>query len=293
MIYKNRLLFFSLTLLIVISIMGLAAGLNAVNFQSGRSFWVSGGSDEISRPEFLEPTAGNSPLAKVVGLLGVIIVALLPVGLFFMIIDPKRRKRILIILIQVIILYLAALGLKNSATDVEETSALSEFASESVGSYAAGCGDPGIQSPLCNQAPEWAVILISASAVIAFAIIARFIYKQFFQPTPLEKIVKEAQNTINSLRAGADVSDAIRRCYFEMSETLRKEHNIRRSQAMTTREFEELMEQSGLPYLHVRDLTRLFERVRYGAKSPSQTDEQQAVESLTAIVQAAPTGGGV
>lgn len=231
-------------------------------------------------------------MARVVGLLGTMIVVLLPVGIIFMIIDPKRRKRIILITIQITLLYLAALSLKNSPADTAESVALPEIVNEAFESGVSTCGQPGAQLSKCNEAPEWVVILISAAAILALAVFSRYIYKRFLQPTPLQQIAQDAQTALDNLRAGTDITDAIRRCYYEMSETLRQKHAIRRSQAMTAREFEQLLEQSGLPRVYIRDLTRLFEKVRYGAKSPSESDERKAVECLTAIVQAASDGGG-
>jgi hypothetical protein len=42
-----------------------------------------------------------------------------------------------------------------------------------------------------------------------------------------------------------------------------------------------------LPFTHIQQLTRLFESVRYGAKTPDETQENLAVECLQAIVHAA------
>lgn len=294
MIDRRRIWAISVTLLSILALIALAAGFNAFTFEPGRSFLVLGGDEGISLNENLQLGEGNSFLARIVGLLGTIIVVLLPVGIIFMIIDPHRRKRIITMTIQIIILYLAALGLKNSDSPdtVSELAALPEFAIESVEGNVAKCGEPGAQIAVCNIAPEWAVMLVSAGAVIALAVIGRFVYKRFLQPTALQQIAKDAQEALENMRAGEKLDDAIQRCYYEMSDTLRKEYAIQRSQAMTAREFERRLEQSGLPRINVRELTRLFEKVRYGDKSPSKSDERQAVECLTAILQAASTGGG-
>lgn len=273
--------------------MALAASLNALNFETGSPFWIAGGAEDLSPNMIPAPGERNSFLAKIVGLFGILIVVLLPVGIVLMIMDPKRRKRIMLILIQVVVLYLIVLGMKNAPANVEDNIILPEFVIEDAERTTPITCETDSQIAICNDAPEWMVILVSTGAVIMLAVIGRFVYMRLIQLTPLQQLAQDAQTALDDLQAGADANDTIRRCYYEMSATLRQEHAIHRNQAMTTREFEQRLEQSGLPRLYVRELTRLFEKVRYGAKSPTEADERQAIECLTAIVQAASAGGSV
>ena len=55
---------------------------------------------------------------------------------------------------------------------------------------------------------------------------------------------------------------------------------------MTPREFESSLIKMVMPEEPVRQLTRLFEAVRYGAKRLDQSAEQQAVSSLESIIRA-------
>jgi hypothetical protein len=104
--------------------------------------------------------------------------------------------------------------------------------------------------------------------------------------TPLELLAQEAELALKGLQAGSDLKDTIMRCYFEMSQILKKERGLQRQQAMTPREFEAYLAESGFASEDIQRLTRLFEGVRYGSKSPGQSEEQEAVACLTAIVQA-------
>jgi hypothetical protein len=61
---------------------------------------------------------------------------------------------------------------------------------------------------------------------------------------------------------------------------------LQRQEAMTPREFELLLAGAGLRDDHIGQLTRLFERVRYGGAAASERDEQEARACLSAIVQA-------
>jgi hypothetical protein len=103
---------------------------------------------------------------------------------------------------------------------------------------------------------------------------------------PLEMLAQEAQQALTRLQGGHNLKDTIMRCYAEMSQALQKERGLERQQAMTPREFEDYLAQSGLQDEHIRQLTRLFENVRYGSKTPGQREEQEAVACLQAIVQA-------
>jgi hypothetical protein len=105
-------------------------------------------------------------------------------------------------------------------------------------------------------------------------------------PDSLEQLAQEAQGALDALRAGADPKDTVLRCYLEMSRVLRKQRGIVRKQAMTAREFERSLGQAGLPDQQVQRLTRLFEGVRYGARMPEEREKSQAIECLTAIVEA-------
>ena len=55
---------------------------------------------------------------------------------------------------------------------------------------------------------------------------------------------------------------------------------------MTPREFEQYLAKSGLRTEDIQRLTRLFESVRYGDKSPGKREEKEAVDCLNAIVRA-------
>ena len=102
----------------------------------------------------------------------------------------------------------------------------------------------------------------------------------------LEWLAREAQDALEALQGGADLKDTVMRCYFEMSRVLSEERGIRRERAMTPREFEVRLAQLGLPEPHIRQLTRLFEGVRYGSRVTGEREASQAIASLSAVVEA-------
>jgi hypothetical protein len=53
---------------------------------------------------------------------------------------------------------------------------------------------------------------------------------------------------------------------------------------MTVREFEGLLASLGFPYSPVRQLTYLFEKVRYGGEKMNEIEEMDASQSLNQII---------
>ncbi len=105
-------------------------------------------------------------------------------------------------------------------------------------------------------------------------------------PDSLQQLAREAQGALDALKVGADLKDTVIRCYFEMNRVLSEERGVRRERAMTPREFEVRLGELGLPEQPVVELTRLFERVRYGTTVTGPREANEAVASLSAIVDA-------
>jgi hypothetical protein len=93
------------------------------------------------------------------------------------------------------------------------------------------------------------------------------------------------EEAVFALKSGRDVANVIINCYQQMSRALQHERGIMRDQAMTVGEFEELLAAKGFPESPVQNLTRLFEKARYGIYATNEQDETHAIESLNAIVQ--------
>lgn len=100
----------------------------------------------------------------------------------------------------------------------------------------------------------------------------------------LTAVSRDAEAALADLRAGANLQDTIMRCYYDMTRSLAQNLGLRRSEGMTPREFEAVMMQEGLPRDEVQQLTRLFEKVRYGAQTTDSDDQVEAITCLEAIV---------
>jgi hypothetical protein len=212
------------------------------------------------------------------------------VSIIIFIISPEARKGMLKRIMRFILLFLLVYGLMYIMQDLvlqpepqtQEPGALGELAEEPL--------EPLPTPPdFVVNPPGWFVTGVTIFLMVLLLGIGWFIWRYFnrwgHEPATLERLAHEAQEALKGLQAGADLRDVIMRCYFEMSQILNNERGLRRQEAMTPREFEAYLAQSGLRSEHIQRLTRLFESVRYGNKSPGQQEEQEAITCLTVISQ--------
>jgi hypothetical protein len=70
-----------------------------------------------------------------------------------------------------------------------------------------------------------------------------------------------------------------------MCQGLQSGQNLPRKKNMTPREFESYLAEAGIHSDHIQQLTRLFEGVRYGAKTTDSITENHAKYYLQTILQ--------
>lgn len=217
---------------------------------------------------------------------------LVPILIIAMLIDKENRKRFLISIaialpFVLLLLYLSTLKpAQKAAADLN------------LGNFSIATPMPGeVATPPAAEytpPPGWVtslatalIAVAAASAVIgAVFVIWRRWKSQSQLQEPLKDVQREAQAALDAIYAGNDLRDTILRCYLQMTEVLRQYRGISRGNDMTPHEFELYLEKRGLPQEPVKQLTRLFEQVRYGALQPKGQDEQIAISSLTAIIRA-------
>ncbi|HEX9924128.1 MAG TPA: DUF4129 domain-containing protein, partial [Anaerolineae bacterium] len=138
-----------------------------------------------------------------------------------------------------------------------------------------------------SNPPWWLAATITLTLLALLLGLAWFLWQHRpqGQTGPVERMVQEAQHAVEQIRRGSDLKDTIKRCYHDMNLVLSEQRGIQRQTAMTPREFELYLGQIGLKDEHIRQLTRLFERVRYGATTPGEREEREAVACLTAIIE--------
>jgi hypothetical protein len=270
----------------VVAIVILSAGLSEVELLPGQPFSVESESED--------ETGGFGPLPSGQGLITLLraliffTLLLLPVAVVYAIISPEFRKRVLRRLLSLLVFAVLAYWVAQRLPEL--------FNMEEEATFSGG--QPLTEAPLTAppvqfvaDPPAWLVLATSlALALLVSAILVGvvwFLRHRAERPVgSLEQLAHEAEEALELLRAGGDIKDTVMRCYAEMSRTLDRERGIVRLGSMTPREFEGRLAGMGLPGEPVRQLTRLFEQVRYGAKVADEREEELALICLTDIVEA-------
>ena len=140
-------------------------------------------------------------------------------------------------------------------------------------------------SPI-GQPPQGLIQLVIIAFVCMVGLLSYKILRIRLHPANIkDRLLKEAETALDAITMGENPRNVVIRCYFQMIRTLEEERGIERSYSMTTREFEDWLESNGFPIAPVHQLTRLFEKVRYGAQLTVKDGEETAVESLKEIIQ--------
>ena len=217
---------------------------------------------------------------------------LLPLYIIMLFISKDERKRFLRFVASVapfiILLYILAnnMAQKDGAEEISPRI----FGEGNTGAIAT----TPIAPPEFIPPPSWVTTFTTVAIALVITLVLMGIFYAIWRRSqerlrlqgPLKRVERQAQQALDSIRAGGDLSEAILRCYLQMVETLKEYRGINRDQAMTPREFEVFLDKHGVPGEPVHQLTRLFEEVRYGAVRPGRKDEQVAIASLSAIVSA-------
>ncbi len=143
-------------------------------------------------------------------------------------------------------------------------------------------------------APEPPLYLTRILSILFMAGVGLLVYRWWRRRPPrqeerafdFDELALRANLAIDELRQGLKLDDVILRCYREMADTVATQRGLRRRRGETPREFEQDLARIGMPLRPVQRLTRLFEQVRYGGYQPVKRDQLEAIDSLTAIVEA-------
>ncbi len=210
---------------------------------------------------------------------------LFPLSLLYVILSREARKRILRDILWVastmFMIYLI-IRVLQPLVSLPQLGEMGEAGSVAPGEGSLEMGE------FVSHTPPWLVFAISVGLIALALGLLWYLWQRSHRPpeSPLKLLAQEAQQAVNELRAGQDLTDTVLRCYREMSRILSERRGLRRHRAMTPREFEHYLEQTGLRSEHIQRLTRLFEGVRYGAKTTSEREEGEAMLCLEAIAQA-------
>ena len=267
---------FIFLILSLLAIIPLASGLSTLQLQPGQQFVIDPNAaadetnateEEINLPDTtLSPAVRNTLLA--------LLLIMIPVSIVVIIRSPELFKEVLKRDLRIFLLFLAGFfiirqlqmqGFFNRTTAPVE-------------------GTP-ISVPDLIRNPT--VLMGFGLGFLLLGLMAFSFFKLWQRLGPLFSVSQIAQDAIQEIQAGTtDLRDVIIRCYFEMCRALQGSGRWERDKATTPRELAQRLASAGVAGDEVERLTRLFEKVRYGAELLGKAEEQEAVTCLQAIVTA-------
>ena len=213
---------------------------------------------------------------------------LTPLATLYLLISPKHRKRALRNVILLFVLFTFSCLLLYARPDlIKDVIPYLTLPPMPKAEWLPG----ELTTPFNPNPPQWLILVVSfglaAFIVTVIICIARFVMRRRISSnSPLHHLAQEALNAVEELQACTDLKNIVIRSYYKMACIAGKLQGVRRSSDMTAQEFEQLLIDAGLPKEPLRQLTRLFEDVRYGTEVPSEKEEREAVRCLTAIAEA-------
>ena len=288
---KNRLLL--LMAGVVLLLLFLAAAITRTKMLPGDPFpleWQQAPHGESA------PFGNGYWILVVIRGLMILFAITIPIYIFINLLTPQGRRRLLKGLIQLTVLTLVLFLLLNFLDSATKRNQEKEPENQP---YQLGEGEqtteglPTTEEQEVSNPPPWLDVGICVGLAFMLAILitvlAWGIYKAARESAgdTMTRLADEAQEALDSIQAGGNIRDTVIRCYVQMTLVLAKERNVRREEAMTPHEFEQiLLSKLKLPETPVQRLTRLFEAVRYGDYHPGKREELEAIDSLTAIASA-------
>lgn len=270
----------------------LAVGLSQLELARGRSllelwaFLVGQLSVGVAGP--MPPLPGGHLLIEVMRVIFFIALVLFPFSIIMILISRELRKRLLQTIIRIALLFFFLSAVMQACSLMAEADI--EGLAGMLPQETEGPGDPLWDEDYVPEVSPWVVWSVSliVGLLIAGIIVAVvwWLRRRYRRDDTLSQLLFEAESAINRLEQGGDLRDTIQRCYAEMSRVVRQSRGLRRDASVTPSEFITHLERAGLPSNAVRDLTHLFEAVRYGGAQYGPEDEQRALASLRTVVQA-------
>ncbi|MBN1305192.1 MAG: DUF4129 domain-containing protein [Anaerolineales bacterium] len=260
----------------------LASGLGEMKLEPGRLYVVPGEQLETEIDE-------TYPVLTTITLIDVLI---LVVGLsvlfviILMMLSPEARKRLIRLLFQLILLSIAVFwAMSRFRTDQEPFFVNAQASLEKLNTAGEAAETVSYIPPVI---PPWLPFVTGLLVILAGAAGGWRLWRRLNQRSISPVLVDLADFTrsaIEKISAGEDVNDAVIRCYLQMSAAVDRKRGLQRKLTMTPAEFSKRLEQAGLPVEPVRQLTRLFEKARYGQSGSDQTEANQALSCLQAVLR--------
>jgi len=283
---NRRLWVLGLCIIVVAAAILLVPSLGGLRFEPARSFaspW------NPARPIVLPSLniAEDTPLWNILLFWLALVVNL---ALFFLLLPPELRKRILRQLIGFAVGVLAfVLALRYRLVQWPET--ILEAPAGGPSGITAPASADEVQAFQPPQMPPWMTFAIALVLLWLILLAAYFLYR-FWQRyrmrrvSTLGAIADIARTSLADLAAGRHWGDVVVEAYARMNDALQVTRGLQRESSSTPREFAARLARTGLPAGSVEELTRLFESVRYGGHASDEGAGRRAAACLESILSA-------
>ena len=285
----KRGLFLIILGIAILGMLGLSIGLTGLSLQPGDLFPLLG-LFQIGNYGLID-LPGGQVFLQAIRIIYLIALLVTPIMIIYLIVSPTARRQFLRLFLRslpfILGLYLVSVVLIRLRANNPTANPFN------LGGSGDQSGPAGLPAPvpIIPGLSETSIVLISvALSLVTVSIIGYLLWllwrRRQDELSPNRLIARQAESALDVLQAGGDLKNTIIRCYYQMSAVINEQRGILRSQAMTPHEFEEYLSAQGLPDEPIHQLTHLFEQVRYGDLPAGPVEEQVALNSLTAIVEA-------
>ncbi len=273
--------------LTTLALAALSAGLSDLELSGGRPLpdvEVFPSQSSTAAP------AADSPLVETLMRVALAIVfwVLLPISLVYLVLSPKARRvllRNLAVFASLLIMFYLIVQL---ASDRGSPGSREPPLGDRLGQPADGALRSVEPPAFVSQPPDWMVLVVSGLVFAIIGLIGWWMWQgragtQAPEDDLEDQLAQQAGSALDAIRSGQEPSNVVLRCYRDMERSVKRAHGLSRRASMTPREFERRLVDAGLDAEAVRELTRLFERVRYGNDDVDARAEAEAEACLAKI----------
>jgi hypothetical protein len=283
---SRRAVVIALAVSAILAVTVLAAGLDGINFLEPRPFNRAESENiSFSVASLVRDLASIPRWKQILFWVGIYLLVLIATS----ILSPELRKKFLRLTLQFAILSVAILYLVQNSERFGFLDLQKLESGASQGEAPVLDLEPPVFSP--PSIPPAVGYLLSVGIVLLGIVIAwtfgrslRIRRGQPIPDLPLEAIAAAARSSLRDLSEGRGFEDSILRCYERMTNVVARARGYEREQHLTPSEFASTLEAAGLPSFAVHRLTRLFETVRYGARSASTREAGEAAACLREVL---------
>lgn len=271
-------------ILAIVCLWLLSGSVSTLSFKDGFFFYSTPEETAAEGGAFSSPGTPAPDWVKMA--LFVVVWVLFPLSLIVALFNPQMLKSALMRALTLSLWLLALIALTRVLNRLGDWFGAQGGSQESQNPWT---GDAGSFPPADEVVLPWwtqgfaSLLVVCLGAWLLWRARRQWLISRRRLSTELElQLAAEAGQAAADLRAGAPLREVVLRCYQAMCQLLAK-RQTRTSEYLTPREFEAELAHAGIDDPAIAALSRLFERVRYGAQSAVSEDEVAALSSLECI----------